>query len=105
MTVAARAATGGPGAYVTRSFDFTVAAGTAAHWQPLWLAPVPRLDPGVYWVGIQSGPTNGVARFAWSPKPSSRRYNIDAFADGASDPFGSSFGDDQQMSVLAVGSY
>jgi hypothetical protein len=24
---------------------------------------------------------------------------------GASDPFGSSFGDEQQMSVLAVGSY
>ena len=98
-------ADGGPGAYITRSFEYTVRAGTAAHWQPLWLAPIPRLGAGVYWLGIQSGPNNGVARFAWNSKPNSRHYNIDLFADGASDPFGISFRDNQEMSIFAAGNY
>jgi hypothetical protein len=96
---------GGPGAYVTRSFEFTVPAGMTPRWVPLWLAPVPRLDPGVYWIGLQSGADHGLARYAWSSSPGARRYNVDVFADGASDPFGPGFSDDQQMSLLAAGSY
>jgi hypothetical protein len=77
----------------------------SGRWVPLYLAPIPRLEPGVYWLGIQSGATHGVARFAWGSKPSSRWYNIDAFADSASDPYGSAFTDDQQLSIAALGSY
>jgi hypothetical protein len=77
----------------------------SARWVPLYLAPPAQLNPGVYWIGIQSGATNGVARFAWNSKPNSRRFNADAFADGSSDPFGSALVDDQQLSVLATGSY
>ncbi len=100
-----RNAGGVPAAYVTRSFDFTVPAGMSARWVPLYLAPPAQLGPGVYWIGLQSGTTNGVARFAWNSKPNSRRFNVDGFADGASDPFGSALVDDQQMSLLAAGSY
>jgi hypothetical protein len=100
-----KSAGGQPAAYVTRSFDFTVPAGMTARWVPLFLAPTAQLGPGVYWIGIQSGATNGVARFGWSSKANSRRYNFDPFADGASNPFGTAPADDQQLSVFAAGSY
>ncbi|HEU0022999.1 MAG TPA: hypothetical protein VFQ12_00110, partial [Thermoleophilaceae bacterium] len=76
-----------------------------ARWVPFWLAPIPRPEPGVYWLGLQSGGDDGVARYAWDSSPNARRYNIDLFADGASDPFGSTFTDDQQMSLFAFGDY
>jgi hypothetical protein len=96
---------GQPAAFVARSFDFAVPAGMSGRWVPLYLAPPAQLNPGVYWIGIQSGATNGVARFAWNSKPNSRRFNIDVFSDGASNPFGTSSADDQQLSTFAAGSY
>ena len=100
-----RSAGGLPAAYVTRSFDFSVPAGMSGRWVPLYLAPPAQLGPGVYWLGIQSGTTNGIARFAWNSKPNARRFNVDAFADGSSEPFGSALADDQQLSTFAAGSY
>lgn len=97
---------GGPGAYVTRSFEFTVPAGMSGRYIPFWLAPIPHLDPGVYWIGIQSGGVGQVARFGWRPRAGARRFNGDAFADGASDPFGAGTGvDDKQLAAFAAGSY
>ncbi len=46
-----------------------------------------------------------IARFAWNSKPNARRFNVDAFADGSSEPFGSALADDQQLSIFAAGSY
>ncbi len=94
-----------PGALVAPTFQFTVPAGMSARYVPLYLAPPTKLSPGVYWIGLQSDTTNGVARFAWSSKPNSRRYNVDGYADGPSDPFGTAALDDQQMSIFAAGSY
>ena len=74
-------------------------------WVPLYLAPPAQLGPGVYWLGVQSGGANGVARFGWNSKAGSRRFNVDAFGDGASDPFGTGLADDQQLSIFAAGSY
>jgi hypothetical protein len=100
-----RNASGGPAAYVTHSFEFTVPAGMSGRWVPLYLAPPAQLNPGVYWIGLQSDATNGVARFAWNSKANSRRYNVDGYADGPSNPFGTAALDDQQMSIFASGSY
>jgi hypothetical protein len=94
-----------PGALVAPTFQFTVPAGLSSRWVPLYLAPPTRLQPGVYWLGLQSDATNGVARFAWSSKPGSRRFNIDGYADGPTNPFGPSPVDNQQMSIYASGSF
>ena len=96
---------GGPGAYVTQSFEFTVPAGMSGRWVPFWLAPVPNLAPGVYWIGIQSGGDSQVARFGWRSRANGRRFNGDAFADGAADPFGATGVDDKQLAAFATGSY
>ena len=100
-----RSGSGGPGALVAPTFQVSVPAGMSPRWVPLYLAPPTRLQPGVYWLGLQSGATNGVAQFAWSSKANSRRFNVDGYADGPSDPFGSAALDDQQMSIFAAGSY
>ena len=77
---------GGPAARAALSFDFTVKAGDPGHWQPFYLAPPVALGPGVYWLALQGGSADGVARVAWSSKPNSRRFNADSFGDGPSDP-------------------
>jgi hypothetical protein len=100
-----RGTNGGPGAYVTRSFEFTVPAGMPGRWVPLWLAPIPKLAPGVYWIGIQSAGDGAAARFGWRLRAGGRRFNADAFADGASDPFGAATMDDRQLAAFAAGSY
>jgi len=97
--------TGGPGAYVARSFEFTVPAGMSARWVPFWLAPPATLQPGVYWLGLQSAGQHGIARYAWDSVANARRFNVDVDSDGPSDPFGTSFADDQQMSIFAFGTY
>jgi hypothetical protein len=100
-----RNGSGGPGAYVTRSFEFNVPAGMSPRWVQFYLAPPAQLQPGVYWLGLHSGHTHGVARYAWDPQPNARRFNVDLESDGPSNPFGSSLADDQQISIFGFGSY
>jgi hypothetical protein len=100
-----RHAQGVPAGYVAKSFAFTVPAGMSARWVEFYLAPPVQLQPGVYWLGLHSGATHGVARFAWDSKPGSRRYNIDLESDGPADPFGPAPVDDQQMAIFATGNY
>jgi parallel beta-helix repeat protein len=100
-----RNATGGPTELVARSFQVTIPAGRDPGWVDFYLPFPPRLQPGVYWLGIHSGASGGVARFAWDPAANSRRFNIDAYSDGPSSPFGTSLIDNQQMSIYASGSY
>ena len=97
--------TGAPGALIARSFAFTVPASMSARWVPFWLSSTPRLDPGVYWLGLHTGGDNGVVRHAWDPVADSRRNNLDSFADGPSDPFATSLSDNRQLSIFAFGSY
>ena len=70
-----------------------------------WCSPTPiSLGPGNYWLGLHSGPTHAVARYAWSTRANARRYNIDTYSDGPSNPFGGGrFSDDQEISIFAFG--
>jgi hypothetical protein len=96
---------GAPGALVARSFQVTVAAGRGPGWVDFFLPFPPRLSPGLYWLGIHSGAAHGVARFAWEPSSDFRRFNVDGYADGPSNPFGGAAVADQRMSIYASGSY
>jgi hypothetical protein len=96
---------GAPGALLGRTFQFTVPAGMSGRWLELYLAPPIRLNAGVYWLGLHSGTTGGVARLAWDPRDNSRRFNVDYFPDGPGNPFGSAPLDNQQLSIFASGSY
>jgi parallel beta-helix repeat protein len=100
-----RSASGLPTSLVATSSVVTIDAGRPPGFVDLPVGGSPVLQPGVYWLGLHSGATHGVARFAWSSVAGHRRYGIDAFADGASNPFGSALVDDQQISIYASGTY
>ena len=54
----------------------------------LYLPYTVDLRPGWYWLGIQTSVEHNVARYSWESAAGSRRYNLDAFADGPASPFG-----------------
>jgi hypothetical protein len=100
-----------PASLVGRTFEFKVPVGMGPQWVELYMAPPVQLAPGLYWLGIQSAPaqstvfgTPPVARYGWTTKASSRRYNSDAYADGPSPVFGDSALDGQQLAIYASGS-
>ena len=94
---------GEPGRPLIRSFQATIQAGTAPGWVTLPLPYRIQLNPGYYWLGIHSGANSGVARFGWNPRPSSRRFNIDNYLDGPSDPFGPAPLDNQAIAIHTIG--
>jgi DNA-binding beta-propeller fold protein YncE len=90
---------------VAQSVPQTILAGRPAGFVDFALSEPVELGVGYYLLGIHSGNGQRVARFSWTSKPSSRIYNGDLFADGASDPFGSRrITDDQEIAIQAVGS-
>jgi hypothetical protein len=95
-----------PGALLAETQQVTITAGDPGRWFDLSFSSPITLNPGYYWLGLHSGPNHGVARYAWDPGDSgSRRYNIDGFVNGASDPFlvGPTFSDSQRISTHARG--
>jgi hypothetical protein len=95
---------GEPGALRATSTAVSIAAGRAPGWVDLVLTAPITLGPGNYWLGLHSSPTHAVARYAWGTRAGARRYNLDAYADGPSDPFGGGrFSDSQEISIFAFG--
>jgi hypothetical protein len=94
---------GQPGRLLGRSFQATIPAGTPAGWVTLQLPFRVELNPGYYWLGLHSGANGGVARFGWSSRANSRRYNIDTYADGPASPFGTASADDLAIAIHTIG--
>jgi hypothetical protein len=94
---------GVPGALLRSTATVTINAGRAPGWVDFALSSPITLAPGNYWLGTHAGAAQQVARFYWDPRPNSRRFNLDAFADGSSNPFGGGSLDNQEMSTHLVG--
>jgi hypothetical protein len=104
-------AQGRPANLVGRTFEFKVPVGLAPQWVELYMAPPVKLDPGLYWLGIQGARaqstifgTPPVARYGWTSKAGSRLFNTDAYADGPNSIFGESATDGQRLAIYASGS-
>ena len=69
----------------------------------LYLPYTVDFRPGWYWLGIQTSVKHNVARYSWQSVAGSRRYNLDAFADGPASPFGPPITDDQSIAIHALG--
>jgi hypothetical protein len=78
---------GVPGTKVVESNSTTIAAGMPAQWINLTTPETP-VASGTYWIVIQTGDTQGVAR-DYGDGSTAWYANADTFSDGASDPFGS----------------
>jgi hypothetical protein len=92
-------ASGAPGVKVAESTAVTINAGTAPGWVTF---PTPQLalNPGAYWIAIQTGSTAGIARDYTDGSSATNWFaNADAFSDGAASPFGSGSLGTQNLSV------
>ena len=82
----------------------TIPAGRAAGWVDLAIPSLVTVGAnGTYWLGLHSGTTSKVARWAGTAKTGALRFNTDAYADGAAGSFGAASTDDKEMSIQAIG--
>jgi Beta-propeller repeat len=91
------------GSLLAETEEVTIGAGQEPGWVDLPLPERLTLNRGYYRLGLHTGATHGIARYAWDPVANSRRFNIDNYANGAADPFGSASSDNQQISIHAAG--
>ncbi len=96
---------GAPDTVVATSATVNVAAGQASAQMTLKFGSPKHLTSGTYWVGLHSGGTTAVARYAATTASGALRFNnaADAFADGSASPFGAVAADDKRMSIAAIG--
>nr|MBA2559789.1 S8 family serine peptidase [Propionibacteriales bacterium] len=93
---------GSPGARLAVSTELTFHSADSAGWYDLVFSSPASLQPGVYWIGVISGPTSLVAGFRWSSVSGARAYNPNPYGSGPSDPFGAPTVDSEQMSLYAT---
>ena len=97
-----RDSSGVPGAKVVESSTMSITAGMAPQWIT-FSTPQIQLTPGTYWIALQTGGTQGVARNYGDGSTTGNWYsNADLFADGASDPFGAGNVGSSVLSVYAT---
>lgn len=67
-------------------------------------APV-RLTAGFHWLGLHSGGSTAVGRYAATPTGfgGTLAFNPDAYGDGSGSTFGTTSSDSKSMSIYAVG--
>ena len=79
---------GVPNARLAQSNTLTINAGTSPGWVT-FTVPATPLNPGQYWIVLHSGATEGIARYYADGTEINRYNNLDTFADGSTNPFGS----------------
>ena len=98
-----RDAAGAPGQLVARTNELSVAARRPAGWAALGFPAPVRLTAGAYWVGLHSGGTTVVARYAGDTVSGALRFNADAYGDGSASPFGAASSDDVEGAFQVIG--
>ena len=95
-------AAGSPGSLLATSAPLTFTSTGAAGWYDLSLPSALSLPAGNYWIGVITGASSGVAGFRYDGVSASRAYNLNPYASGPSDPFGTASVDSEQMSLYAT---
>jgi hypothetical protein len=91
------------GDLVARTNEVTITAGRAPGWVTLKFASPVRLTAGFYALGLHSGGSTAVGRYAAVPSWGPLFYDSDAYSDGASSAFGTASVDGKHMSIVAIG--
>jgi len=93
---------GAPSALLGVSEALTFKSTNSAGWYDLVFASRVKVGAGNYWIGVIAGATGGVAGFRYDKAPASRDYNVNTYASGPSNPFGSVTTDAKQTSLYAT---
>ena len=71
-------------------------------WFPLPFASPVSLTAGTYWLGFITGNTTEGIGYAYDSVAGSRAYNVNSYASGPTNPFGSSTLDSEDASIYAT---
>jgi hypothetical protein len=94
---------GAPGARLGSTGQITINAGRSPGWVDLYLSSAVRLNAGRHWLGLHTGSSGGVVRYAAGSRTDALRFNSDSYSDGPSSAFGSAKVDAKEMSIHAIG--
>jgi len=92
---------GVPGAKIAESELQDVGAGSIAYWQGAAVSSATPIPAGTCWLALHSGDTAGIIRYYYDG-PANWYGNSDAFADGASNPFGVGATGEGTLSIYAI---
>ncbi|MDX6683500.1 MAG: hypothetical protein QOG94_3539 [Solirubrobacteraceae bacterium] len=95
----------GPTTRVATSSAVTISAKRAAGWVKLAFSTPVRLAAGTYWIGLHTGASHAVMRFAAQAAAGALRTNADSYDNGATTTFGSATTDGKSLSLYATGSW
>jgi thermitase len=95
-------AEGVPGALLASSEQLVFQRSSAAGWYDLGFATPVKLAAGNYWIGVLAGATSKVAGYRYDRVTRAGDFNANAFAAGASNPFGSAKRGSVQASLYAT---
>ncbi|MDQ6662579.1 MAG: S8 family serine peptidase, partial [Chloroflexota bacterium] len=93
---------GSPDVLLGVTSQLTFSSTNHANWYDLTFSNPVALSAGTYWIGIMSGNSGNIAGFRWNRVSNARASNINTYANGPSNPFGSSTIDSEQMSIYAT---
>ena len=91
-----------PGALRAASATVTIADGQAARWVDFSISPAVTLQPGDYWLVLQAGAVSQAALRYGVAQTGFEKWNLDAFSDGAANPFGTANTGDWRWSLFAT---
>ena len=94
---------GAPHRPLATTYETTVYAGQSLRFVTLRLPAPLRIVGGVYWLGLHSGGTSAVARYAATSSSGAMHYGSDDYTDGPSSPFGNADGADKAISLALLG--
>src|SRR3989442_14048365 len=93
---------GAPGRLLGVTSPSTYASTQPAGWYKLVFPAAVELPAGNYWIGVLTGSTWGVAGYRYDTLAGAKAYNVNRFASGPSDPFGSFSRKSEQLSLYAT---
>jgi hypothetical protein len=91
-----------PGALLGVTEQLTFKSTSTAGWYDLVFSSPVKLAAGNYWIGVMTGATAGVTSFRFASVSGSRDYNVNTYASGPTNPFGSVTSDGEQISLYAT---
>ena len=93
---------GAPGALLGVSNEVTIAARRPWGWVDFTFQSPVAIPAGTVWIGYISGSTNKVAQFRYSQINNDSQTNVNTYASGPSNPFGSASSGARHYSIYAT---
>ncbi len=93
---------GSPGALLGVSNEVTVSAGQPWGWVDFSFTPAVPIQAGTIWLGYIASSASDLTQLRYDPLSNDLRFNVNSYASGPSNPFGSTFVSSKHYSLYAT---